>query len=813
MTKVALCMIVKGTDDEAEHLRKCLQSVKSHIDGIFINLNVKPGQRASKKVRELVEAYILDGGGGLTETEWHNDFSEARNINFAQVPKDFTHILWLDTDDTIDHPEKIRKVCEASQNYDSIYVDYLYDRDEEGNPLTVHMVARVVKNNGSHVWKGMIHETLVETRSVSQGMTKDFSVIHHADEKRKDASLLRNIELLQKQLESEQKDPDPRTFYYLGSSYLDLGNLDAAKQLFHDYLTMSGWDQERGAAETKMGRVYLEQGDRAEAKKHFMLAIGEDPDNPEPRVEMGSLELEMKQYHKARRWLEGVEAMEKNMTTLERNPMGYTFRTYLLLADTYLGMGGKWLDKALEYAKRAAKYKKKDKNVKKYVKVIENVVNDKALITKVLELVQVLKKNKEDDKIALLAKAVPKQLEDNPIIVRLREPEPEVWPEKSIAIMTGDTVLEEWGPWSLKEGIGGSEEAIIRLSKHLSDLGYKVVVFGKVGPNAGLHDGVMWRNFWECNLDDKFDIFVAWRAPFLFERKINARKSYLWLHDVMEPGEFTPERIANFDKCIVLSKYHRSLFPMIPDEKIMLSANGIDSDEFESYELSLVSGAQWSITAGAARKRGEDPMPELLQAGRYESNRKRNAHKMIYTSSHVRGLAYLYDIWPDIKKAVPDATLDVYYGRESYDAVHKGNPERMKWMDDMIAKAKKLDGVTEYGRVGQHEIVRHTFESGLWVYPCPFPEISCIAAMKCQAGGAVPVASNFAALDETIQFGHKQTLGEFNKEDLEKYKEALIWWLQHPKEQEKVRPKMMSWSRKHFDWQRVSEQWQREFEA
>lgn len=808
MIKVALCMIVKGTEDEAEHLRRCLQSVAPHVDGIFLGVNYRPSKTSTSPSGKLLNVIsqeldeFPDDFYSYQVTEWADNFSEARNANFAQVPKEYTHILWLDTDDTIDHPEKIREVCEASQKYDSIYVDYLYDRDEEGNPLTVHMVARVVKNNGSHVWKGTIHETLVETRSVNQGMTKDFAVIHHADEKRKDASLLRNIDLLQKQIESEQKDPDPRTFYYLGSSYLDLGNLDAAKQLFHDYLTMSGWDQERGAAETKMGRIYLEQGDRAEAKKHFMLAIGEDPDNPEPRVEMGSLELEMKQYHKARRWLEGVEAMEKNMTTLERNPMGYTFRTYLLLADTYLGMGGKWLDKALEYAKRAAKYKKKDKNVKKYVKVIENVVNDKALTTKVLELVQVLKKNKEDDKIALLAKAVPKQLEDNPIIVRLREPEPEAWPEKSIAIMTGDTVLDEWGPWSLKEGIGGSEEAIIRLSKHLSDLGYKVVVFGKVGPNAGLHDGVMWRNFWECNLDDKFDIFVAWRAPFLFERKINARKSYLWLHDVMEPGEFTPERIANFTKCIVLSKYHRSLFPMIPDEKIMLSANGIDSSEFEGWNsIEKVSGTD---------RKGE---PAIAADVEHVDNIRRDPHKMIYTSSHVRGLAYLYDIWPHIKKAVPDATLDVYYGRESYDAVHKGNPERMKWMDDMIAKAKKLDGVTEYGRVGQDEIVRHTFESGLWVYPCPFPEISCIAAMKCQAGGAIPVASNFAALDETIQYGHKQPLGEFNKDDLEKYKEALIWWLQNPDEQEKVRPKMISWAREHFNWRSVGEQWAKEFDS
>lgn len=189
---------------------------------------------------------------------------------------------------------------------------------------------------------------------------------------------------------------------------------------------------------------------------------------------------------------------------------------------------------------------------------------------------------------------------------------------------------------------------------------------------------------------------------------------------------------------------------------------------------------------------------------------KRDPHKMVYTSSHVRGLAYLYEIWPEVKKAVPDATLDVFYGRESYDAVHKGNPERMKWMDDMIDKARKLDGVTDHGKVGQDRIVREFFSAGIWPYPCPFPEIYCITAIKAQACGAVPVGSTTAALDETIQFGHKQEFGEFDDADLKKYKESLIWWLQHPEEQDKIRPEMMEWARSK-SWKAVAEQWAAEF--
>lgn len=796
--RVAAILIVKGTADEAPHLKRCLENIAPHVDGIFLNINNREGESCADEIISVVGTYTSNH----RNTVWHDDFAEARNANLAQVPDDYDWVIWLDTDDTIDKPEKIRKVCEVSEKFDSIFVDYLYDRDEQDNPLTVHLVARLFKNNGSHQWKGRVHETLIENRGVTQGATKDFIVIHHADEERTQRSFERNIRMLEMQLKDEEKDPDPRTFYYLATTYMDSGNPDEALSLFEDYLSLSGWDQERSVALTKMGRIYLEKGDKSEARNCFARAVAEDPESPEPRVELGSLEVELKRYDKARSWLEYVEKMDKNLTTLERNPMAYTYRTYLLLAECYLQLGGKYLEKAVEYSRKAQKYKK---NIRKWVKMTESVQQDYELTKDILKIYQRLKKNKETDKMERLIEAVPKQLEDNPIFVKLRDKDPFTWPDKSICIMTGDTMIEEWGPWSLAEGIGGSEEAIIRISKHLKDLGYQVVVFGKPGKNAGLIDGVMWRNFWEINLEDKFDVFVAWRAPYLFEKKIKARKKYLWLHDVMEPGEFGENRLNNLDKVIVLSKYHRSLFPMIPDKKIMMSGNGIDPIEFQR---------------GFFNSKDEH-RPYVVQKGGSIEVTRRDPHKMIYMSSHVRGLAYIYELWPQIKAAVPDATLDVYYGRGSYDAVHRGNPERMKWMDDMMQKAEKLDGVIDHGKVGQDEINRHISESGVWVFPCPFPEIYCIGAIKAQAGGAIPVASNFAALDETIQFGVKlpmkeqkegAKIGAGDTDFLKDYKEALIDMLQHPEKQEAIRPDMMKWARTQ-SWENVAKNWIKEFRS
>lgn len=774
--KLAAILIVKATDDEATLLQNCLHSIEEHVDGIFLNLNTKDGQKPSKKVVAVAESFT----DNIIYTTWEDDFAKARNENLAQVPKEFTHVLWLDTDDTIDKPEKMKQVLNLAPHVDCLFVDYEYDHDEDGNPVTVHLNGRIIKNNGAHKWKGSIHETLIETRGVNQGSTKDFKVVHHADHQRQIDSFARNITMLEAQLESEGDEPDPRTFYYLGCTYLDAGNTQRAKELLANYLILSGWDQERSQALTKLGNIHLEEGNTTEAKRCFAMAIAEDPDNPEPRVNLGSLELELQQFHKARRHLEYVETMEKDLTTLERNPMSYTLRTHLLLIDTYVGLGGKFLDKAVEQGDKALKYTK-NKDIKKYVKTIKKVVEDKKLLEHYAYVAKALKKNKQEAELKFLLEAVPKQLDDNPLIVQMRNQNgPFTWPEKSVVIFTGDTVVEKWGPWSLKEGVGGSEEAVIRLSQHLKDLGYKVVVFGKPSEKAGEYDGVQWRNFWEVNLEDNFDIFIGWRNPALFDRKIKARKSYLWLHDVMEKGEFTEERLANLDKVMVLSDYHRNLFPMIPDEKIFLTANGIDPADFEKED----------------------------------GKHKRDPHKLVYMSSHVRGLAYLYKIWPDIKKAVPKATLDVFYGRETYDAVHKGNPERIQWMDNMQRQAKELDGVTDHGKISQDRIVQEIFKSAIWPYPCPWPEIYCITAIKAQAGGAIPVTTDYAALDETVQFGYKHhipnEISEFTDDELEVYKEKLIWWLQHPEEQEKIRGDMESWARSK-SWRAVAEQWDGDF--
>ena len=282
------------------------------------------------------------------------------------------------------------------------------------------------------------------------------------------------------------------------------------------------------------------------------------------------------------------------------------------------------------------------------------------------------------------------------------------------------------------------------------------------------------------NAEDTFDVLISWRAAHFFDYEFKARKRYLWLHDIVPKEEFTPERIKNFDRAIFVSQYHadRPEFVMIPDSKKFVSSNGITPSDFTKYDNKF----------------------------------QRDPHRMLYMSANERGLRILYQIWPDIKKAVPDATLDVYYGWESFDAINRDNPQLMYWKASMQDQANKLQGVTERGRVGQDEINQEIFKSGILAYPCTFPEVSCITLMKAQAGGAIPVTSDFAVMTDTADFGEQVPMNQFEDKDIERYKKTLISWLKFPNKQDYIRQNMMEESRLRFDWKSVAEKWSNELD-
>lgn len=128
------------------------------------------------------------------------------------------------------------------------------------------------------------------------------------------------------------------------------------------------------------------------------------------------------------------------------------------------------------------------------------------------------------------------------------------------------------------------------------------------------------------------------------------------------------------------------------------------------------------------------------------------SHSVGYFSSYDRGLITLLEMWPKIREAVPDSTLDIYYGWNGFDEAHRSNPKQMKWKWDVIRLLHDLKelGVAEHGRVSHEELAAEMKRIKVWAYPTSFAEINCITAIKAQAAGMIPVTTHCYALKETV---------------------------------------------------------------
>lgn len=124
-----------------------------------------------------------------------------------------------------------------------------------------------------------------------------------------------------------------------------------------------------------------------------------------------------------------------------------------------------------------------------------------------------------------------------------------------------------------------------------------------------------------------------------------------------------------------------------------------------------------------------------------------------YFSAYYRGLECLLDMWPKIRESVPDATLDVYYGWESWVAL-EGEDDFYHRMEAKF-KALASEGVTVHGRVSHKELATAMNKIQVWAYPTQFEEIHCITALKAQEAGCYPVVTSVGALKETVQCGTK----------------------------------------------------------
>jgi len=376
-----------------------------------------------------------------------------------------------------------------------------------------------------------------------------------------------------------------------------------------------------------------------------------------------------------------------------------------------------------------------NKGLKEKVKIVR-IEADK--FNKVAKLIKKLRKMTDKAKIRKALDKIDVDMQSHPAICNLRNNLfiKEESSGKDLVFYCGYTE-RVWTPESMKEGIGGSEEAIIHLAQGLADKGWNVTVYNNCGHKerkfiddteilkGGIAEveierfknvkPVTYKPFWAWNYRDKQDVVVVWRRCMALDYAINAKKIFLDLHDTIPEAELNEKRMHKVTGIFVKSKFHRSLFPKVHDSKFIVVPNGIVSETFE----------------GGHKK---DPM------------------LMVNTSSPDRSLTALVECFREVKKQVPEAKCKWCYGWGVWDTVNSSDTEKTEWKANMKKQLKEA-GIEELGMISHEEVAKLYKKATILAYPSEFAEIDCISLSKALASGTIPITTNFAAMGEKSSYG------------------------------------------------------------
>lgn len=311
-----------------------------------------------------------------------------------------------------------------------------------------------------------------------------------------------------------------------------------------------------------------------------------------------------------------------------------------------------------------------------------------------------------------------------------------------------------WADPSYDQGIGGSEECLILLSRLFASMGHRVRVFNYCGPLAGVYHGVEWIDFDKDFKDYNSDLLVCWRLKQCLNG-IKAKRIWYWAHDIAICDHCPRyDEIDNVEIVVCHNEFHRSLFindNRIPPEKCWVGGVGVDVSLFKNVNVTRIPG------------------------------------RVITVYDPSRGLHVLRDLWPKVREKVPYATLASFWWREEAFPYYKGDPSL---------------GIMDMRRLKPDEVAVEMLRSSVFAYPSfNFVETGSLSTMKAQCGGAIPVFHPLGGLAWSPNIEYAILCNEKN------FLDSLIYTLLNEDRFYEFRLSMMRDAHKRFDWSFIARRW------
>ncbi len=785
---ISVCMIVR---DEHHQLERCLQSIRPHVAHIAV---VDTGSEdnsveIAKKYADFVETFTAcnDAQGRMLR------FDMARNHAFSKSTQPWT--MWIDGDDEVVGAENLEDLCkeydrERGGGPSMAYMPYEYSRDHRGHVNMIHERERLMTPRDHFEWKGWVHEVCVPKGADMRRHTSRVKIVHHRDSANKKIEPGRNLRILRAQLEA-LGDGDARHLYYLGMECGNNGLIDEAIQWLTKYIDKSGWDDERFMASQLIANHYMNRANYEKAIEWGMksILIREDWGEGYFVVAKGCYFMAQRGNNALRWWQRCVYyarmGLEKprTQTTLFVNPLERDFdiHRYYNLALSKTGE----THAAIESCKTALKIAPDDEQLNLNRRVFEEYVAVEDFKSKLNRLTEIGKISQE------VRNFIEATQRDNKIPSVEKSTPPALPPSSTSSIISGDGKLdvvfyvgrgvEAWNPeTAMHNGIGGSETAVIEMSKRLAAFGHKVRVYGDCNPRHGgpsleyNFDGVSYLDVNRYR-DISCDALITSRRPEAVDSHFNVKWKYsaCWVHDIHCGDSLTLERANKLDAILALSDWHRDnllkRYPFLYPLRVKKTRNGID-------------------------------------LSRFDQKVDRNPHRLVYSSSPDRGLDAIFDMWPELRTRVPDVELHIYYGFQTWEACADAGQRLTIDHLKRCIEANKNNGVTFHGRVPQGTLAHDFLKSGVWCYPTWFAETSCITAMEAQAAGLRIVTTPIAALNETV--GDRGVLipGDWKDRGFQsRFANAVVDALN--KEGDDDRRALQAYAGEHFGWDSLAQEW------
>jgi FkbM family methyltransferase len=309
-----------------------------------------------------------------------------------------------------------------------------------------------------------------------------------------------------------------------------------------------------------------------------------------------------------------------------------------------------------------------------------------------------------------------------------------------------------------KQGLGGSESAVILMARELNRLGFFITIFNTCNvdhASPGNYSGIEYRPLSDLTLEHDFDIVISSRTiipftkpedyprlgdgramPFqsmnLYDRIVSkAKMRILWMHDTFCLGDNLIEELAvenRITDIFTLSDFHttyvanchhgrRRNFEVLK-RKMFITRNGV-----RNYKQEVNIAAK---------------DPDLF----------------VYNASVTKGMIPLVKlIWPKVKAQIPSARLKIIGGYYRFSENAEPDQQEKDWRIMSNDPQNQELGIEYTGVIPQRDIADILTASSYMIYPAAFPETFGISALESLMYNTPLITCRFGALEEVALEG------------------------------------------------------------